>query len=262
MLKKIRFLVLLIFFLPILISAQTVDIPKPTRPGRYTVPQTQTISSTLPDLEEEVVRAASIASASSFTLPNQLGSVNSAFSSADNLFSDSFVLPLSLGPTLTESLAYPNMASLTSMLNPPQFLFSSSPAITSLIPSDELTRLAHSGGGQQASFTSIYGPAFFGPNLLSPLGPTFGQGPVPAPFPGSGWYPQGPIPPLINSYGGVFNGQVMMPDPFFPLPSAQTSVFRGPGWYPQQAIIAPIVPSLFRGGALNFFPAPPFMPIL
>jgi len=250
--------------IPVIVRAESIEVPKPSRPGRITIPETIPIGSTLRDVDDEIARAATIANATQLTVQNQF----EFFNPFDNASVQNFpAWPVALGPTLEEALLYQNIPSLTSMINPPQFLMASSPSLTSLIPSDEMVRLAHSGGGQGAA-----GNPFFA-NLLPPLGLPFGQGPIAAPFPGPSFYPpvpfafpvqgpslyrpatapfpnpllyqSGPIPP----YAGVPNGQLGVSGPLYPFPPTPFPPLRGPGWYPPN-------PSLLTPQR-NLFPVPP-----
>jgi len=242
---------LLFFFLiciPVIVWAQSIEVPKPSRPGRITIPETIPLASTLQDVDDEIARVATIANATQLTVQHQIESLNPLNNPSVQNFP---VLPVALGPTLEETFMYQNVPSLTSMIYPPQFLMASSPSLTSVAGTDEMVRLAHSGGGAGAA-----GGSFFGPNLLPPLGFTFGQGPLTAPFPGglysgqgpvtapfrgpSGYQPlsapfpsallpqSGPIPP----YTGIPNGQFGVLDPFYPFAPTSLPGFRGPAWYP------------------------------
>lgn len=242
--KKI--FILLFFFLiciPIIVRAESVEIPKATRPARITIPETVPIGSTLKDVDEEIARAATLANAAQFTVQNQFGSLNSSNNTSVQNFP---AWPVALGPTLEEVLMYQNMPSLTSIMYPPQFLMASSPSLTSVVASDEMVRLAHSGGAQGAA-----GGSFFGPNLLPPLGLPFGQGPIAAPFLGPSIYQ--PLPILFPSallyqfaippYAAIPNSQPVF-DPFYPFPPTPLPVFRGPGWYPPHLPLLPPQPNL------------------
>ena len=223
--------------IPVTVNAELIEVPKPTRPGRITVPETIPITSTLQDIDDEIARVATISNATQLTVQNQ--SVSSNFANSYNTSLQNFpTFPVALGPTFKEALLYQNIPSLTSMINPPQFLMASSPAITSVAASDEIVRLAHSGGGQIAA-----GGSFFGPNLLPPLGLSFGQGPVAAPFlgpsfpqpvgaplPGAVGYQSGPI----LRFPGIANGQFGIIDPFYPFAPTSLPGFRGPAWYPPE----------------------------
>lgn len=274
---------LLFFFLiciPVIVRAEPIEVPKPSRPGRITIPETISIGSTLRDVDDEIARVATIANATQLTVQNQFGSLNPSNNAS---FQNFPAWPVALGPTLEEALLYQNIPSLTSIIYPPQFLMASSPSLTSIIPSDEIVRLAHFGGGQGAA-----GGSFFGPNLLPPLGLPFGQGPVAAPFPGPSLYPPVPVPfpfqgpslyrpttapfpilgpsfyqpaiaPLPNAllyqsgpippYAGVPNGQLGVSGPLYPFPPTPFPLLRGPGWYPPN-------PSLLTPQR-NLFSVPP-----
>ncbi len=263
-----KFFSLLFFFLiciPVIVRAEPIEVPKPSRPGRITIPETISIGSTLRDVDDEIARTATIANATQLTVQNQFVSLNP---SNNALFQNFPALPMALGPTLEEAFLYQNIPSLTSIIYPPQFLMASSPSLTSVIPSDEMVRLAHFGGGQGAA-----GGSFFGPNLLPPLGLPFGQGPIAAPFPGPSLYPPVPVPfpfqgpslyrpataPLPNAllyqsgpippYAGVPNGQLGVSGPFYPFPPTPFPLLRGPGWYPPNPSLLPPQP--------NLFPVPP-----
>jgi len=72
--KKVLFFIvwLIIIFHPLVVVAQSVDLPRPSRPSHFSIglgpiPQTQPLASTLPDGKEEAVRQASEAARLAFS---------------------------------------------------------------------------------------------------------------------------------------------------------------------------------------------------
>jgi hypothetical protein len=148
---------LFILFLPMRAKAQGVDIPKPTRPSRVTVAQTQPVGATLPDPEEEATRAASIATSPQ----NPLNSFISPISPL-TILSNTLNMPLTsilppqwfgfstaLNPTAlgesfnASSLLLPNLTAMMPPAAPPQFLLASSPESLLTAGLGAATRQAH-----------------------------------------------------------------------------------------------------------------------
>ncbi len=205
LLKKVSlFIVWLLFFYPLLTAAQSLEIPKPSRPSHISqgaiIPQTLPLSSALPDREEETVRAASEALISSL-LPL-------------NTFPFTMSLPSSLPaglPVSTEIFLYANtrppdpgvstgqIASSTGSV--PQIRLPYPPLSTLITAVDTPSRQAQA----QAQYRQGYELA--------------GQQSVPVPvlmndpFALSSFVPHTSQPPV-----GVYPAQGFMPTPIFTTP--------------------------------------------
>jgi len=165
LLKKVSFIIFwLLFFHPLLTAAQLFDIPKPSRPSHYTqgvLPQTQPISSALPDMEEESVRAASVAAMS------QLSPLNTSSFTMNQPLSSAIFTPLS-----TEVLPYAGLWSTGASTAPtgsyagsvPQIFFPFPTLSTTVTAGDTVYRQAaqyqqgYAFGGQQAAPVLMVAP--------------------------------------------------------------------------------------------------------
>ena len=294
-LKKLpTFIFLLLFFHPLVAAAQVLDLPKPSRPSHFIqslIPQTQPLSSALPDMEEEAVRAASAALFSSLFPANAFSLTANAFSLTMNPPSSSAVS----APLSTEILPYPNAlstapgssagATTVPSIIPtassagliPQALPPYPPVNTAVTATDTASRQAaryqqgYAPGSQQqaapvmmaAPFAPSAGPqpAF---QSLPPVGPV--QAPVPAPYVA---LPQ-PVPFQPVPLPGIY--QQYLPQPLYAQASRSQQALAQPSYpsyiQPSWAVNAsPIsspwgfvsVPS-FGPGPFAYLPSTPYLP--
>lgn len=266
-------LLLPILLMPILASAQSggIDIVKPSRPGRKTIPQTQVVESSLPDPEEDLVREASIAAMVSLTsplLPQPTPVVSPLAISLINVLPPAW---FGFGTALNPLLGGVPLSGLiaTSPATPPQFLVASSPAASSLAGASG-TRQAHvAASGPGALYGGLFpGTSFFpflemvNPNLFTPVASLALLAAPTLYNPYALAYASLSTPALFSSFGAqaslaaeqALRLAYSQSFSFYPFSVFQPAWFGGFGWY------QPIFFPSFWGEAYAGF-LPPFMPI-
>ncbi len=264
--KKISYIILIFLFLfPFSIGAETVEVTQPVRPPRTTVPATQPVLSSLPALDEEIIREAAAYQQNIFQpqLLDPLSSVNNFFDY--NFFNLS---------------GLEELTRIIPMMNPVTFPYSLAfapfPATSALYGNEPLSRQAH----YSSEYQVMPFPFSFEPNFFIPFEQSFF--PMAPSFP-SGSYTQSiPYPPQPNlnynnnfNYNNAFAPLNTYQIPSWAVPAPVNYSFQGQGWNPinipfipqfNSSFFFPSYPSFAMPGPATFslppaaFPFPPPMP--